>query len=444
VNIVLLDEFDTRFEDMAFARYSLKKWLDRQPGKLHEPTMLIAVSLGKFEVLRDYTQNKDEILQALDHHFVAYPWQLHQFAWVAERYSTAFVTLRRVAEASMGHMGHKNMVWLGRGFPTINSERFSVDDNQMIHNAVQRTVNELRNARVTLYTIDPAGVMIDPGAYGEAARLFAPFGGDPDFQSLARATGGRTLFGRNDVDAEIGTSIRDGASLYTLTYRPTNSTWDPEKFRKIKVTLDRPGLTFITRQGYYPETRPSRPNKDGTVGRNLATELVSAGNSNMAYDAVTFSMKASPTDANDFKVAVSSQGLSWYYTDGSKPRYTRLIVLTTTFDRKGKLLKTDARRLEFQAPQDAPARGHIGIGVAFDHKLDPDPKAVRMRMVVRVEATGHMGTADVTLAPGATANSSSVTVIGPQLPAGPAPSDPAPPVAAPTTSAPPAAAPSNP
>src|SRR5215472_1118339 len=99
VNIILLDEFNTRFEDMAFARYSLKKFLERQPGKLATPTMLIAVDLQHFNVLHDYTQNKDDLLNALNHHFAAYPWQAHQGGWLAERYATAFITLRRVAEA---------------------------------------------------------------------------------------------------------------------------------------------------------------------------------------------------------------------------------------------------------------------------------------------------------------------------------------------------------
>src|SRR5438067_1543759 len=31
VQIIVLDEFNTRFEDMAFARYSLKKFLQKQP-----------------------------------------------------------------------------------------------------------------------------------------------------------------------------------------------------------------------------------------------------------------------------------------------------------------------------------------------------------------------------------------------------------------------------
>jgi len=73
VQILLLDEFNTRFEDMAFARYSLKKLLAKQPAKLSTPTILIAVDLRHFQVLHDYTQNKDDIIKALDHHFVAYP-----------------------------------------------------------------------------------------------------------------------------------------------------------------------------------------------------------------------------------------------------------------------------------------------------------------------------------------------------------------------------------
>ncbi|AEU38871.1 VWA domain-containing protein [Granulicella mallensis] len=406
VNIVLLDEFNTRFEDMAFARYSLKKWLEKQPDKLDTPTMLIAVDLQHFTVLRDYTQNKDEILSALDHHFVAYPWQVHEFAWIAERYTTALYSLRRVAEASIGHFGHKNMIWIGRGFPTLDFARISVDDQQHVHSAVEQTVNELRDARVTLYTVDPAGVQVNPGVYGRDAGIFAAFGGDPDFQALARATGGRNLYGRNDVDAEIGTSIRDGSSLYTLTYVPTNNTEDEHnKLRRIQVTLDRPGLTFITRQGYYPNRFAARPTRDGRMGNRLVSELANAGSSNMAYDAVSFTVTTSPTDSNTYKFHVEPRGVAWYITDGTKPRFTRLIIMSTAFDRKGKELKADARRLEFKAPAAAPSTGRIELPLDFEVKFDAVPKAVRTRMVVRVEASGRMGTADLTLGPGATASS---------------------------------------
>ena len=214
VDIILLDEFNTRFEDMAFARYSLKKYLEKQPAKLITPTMLIAVSLQNFAVLHDYTQNKEEIISALDHHFAVSPWQVSQGAWVSERYATAFITLRRVAEAVMGHPGHKNMIWIGRGFPPSRRLQggWSIDTENRIFNAVQDCVNMLRDARVTLYTIDPAGVLVDPGVYG-GDPMIDPFGGNYEFNRLAKATGGRTLYGRNDVDMEIQTAIQDGANM---------------------------------------------------------------------------------------------------------------------------------------------------------------------------------------------------------------------------------------
>ncbi len=398
VNIVLLDEFNTRFEDMAFARYSLKKFLEKQPGRLDTPTMLVAVDLQHFTVLHDYTQNKDAIISALDHHFAVYPWQVHEFSWIAERYSTAFNSLTRVAEASIGHPGHKNMIWIGRGLPSINLASATVDARNRVNDAIQRTVNELRDARVTLYTIDPAGVMVDAGEYGMYARSFAPFGGDPDFEQLAKATGGRSLHGRNDVDAEIGSAIRDGADMYSFSYRPTDSVADYSKFRRIKVTVDRPGLTVYTRQGYYLALGPVRPTRDGAIGRKLATELIDAGTTNMSYDAVHFRVHSTATDPNAFTLHLDPDTLAWYYSpDNSRPRWTNILLLVTTFDKKGKELKTDTHRMQSTAPANSPPTGRLNIALNLPYRLAPDPKAVRARFVVRVEANGRMGTADVTV-----------------------------------------------
>ena len=397
VDIILLDEFNTRFEDMAFARYSLKKYLDKQPDKLVTPTMLIAVSLQHFTVLHDYTQNKEEILSALKHHFAVNPWQVNQGAWVGERYATAFITLRRVAQAVMGHPGHKNMIWIGRGFPP--SRRWlggwSIDTENRIHNAVQDCVNVLRDARVTLYTIDPAGVMIDPGAYG-GDPLVDPFGGNYEFNRMAKATGGRTLYGRNDVDAEVQTAIQDGANFYTLTYRPTNNTHDPQKFRRIKVTVDRPDLKVITREGYYLEYGPGRVNVENP-SRRLLVDLAAADYSNMVYDGVSVTARQVATDPDSFMVNVDGRGLVWSPATESQPRQTEVILDISTFDKKGKELKREGKLLKFSAPPSVPPTGRIIRNLNIPCKIDHNPKAVRVRFTVRVSATGRIGTADFML-----------------------------------------------
>ncbi len=396
VNIILLDEFNTRFEDMAFARYSLKKFLEKQPGKLSTPTMLIAVGLQKFTVLHDYTQDKMAILDALDHHFVSNPWQLQQGTWIPDRFATAFGTLMRVAEATVGHPGHKNMIWIGRGFPALRFTNLQVDAEARVNNAVQECVNMLRDARVTLYAIDPAGVLADPAVYGFGAALDDPFGGNYQFNRMATATGGRALYGRNDVDAEIGTSIRDGSSFYTLTYRPSNTSLDPQKFRRIKVTLDRPGLTATTREGYYLQHGPGRVDPQNP-SRRLAFDLVSAGDSTMAYDGVPLTLVASPTDPEAFTIHIDSRALSWSTATETEPRHADVILMTTTFDKKGKELKRVAKNIRSKLPATAPPTGRLERALAIQTKVEHDPRAVRARFVVRVTASGRIGTADADL-----------------------------------------------
>lgn len=403
VNIILLDEFNTRFEDMAFARYSLKKYLEKQPEKLVTPTMLIAVDLQHFTVLRDYTQDKNEILSALDHHFSAYPWQAHQGAWLGERYATAFITLRRVAEAVIGHPGHKNMIWIGRGFPSFNLANAPIDTTTRVHNAVQDCVNVLRDARITLYTIDPAGVMVNPGVYGFDAGLDDPFGGNYEFNRLAKATGGRTLYGRNDVDAEIGTAIHDGSSFYTITYRPTNSSSDPQKFRKIRVTLDKPGLTVITREGYYLRSGPGRVDPQNP-SRRLVTDLMAAGDSTMVYDGVPITLQPSLTNPDSYTVHVDAKGLVWTYATDTEARHADVVLAVMTFDKKGKELNRVGRTIRVSAPSTVAPTGRLERSLDIVYQLPHDPKAVRARFVVRVTASGRIGTADTALGPQTVSN----------------------------------------
>ena len=238
---------------------------------------------------------------------------------------------------------------------------------------------------------------MNPGDYGEDAALFDPFGGEPNFQELARATGGRSLYGRNDVDAEIGTSIRDGASFYTLTYRPFNASVDLNKFRKIKVTVvGRPDLTVVTRQGYFQERRPARLSADGSASRRLASELVGAETSTMVYDGVPLTL--TPSDMpRKYQIHVDARGLVSTYATATDPRQTKVILMVTTFDKKGKLLKADARSIVVKASGDVPATGRLERAVNLEYQVPPDPKAIRARFVVRVDATGRMGTADIDL-----------------------------------------------
>ena len=68
-------------------------------------------------------------------------------------------------------------------------------------------------------------------------------------QDIAEATGGKAYLNRNDLDAEIGEAIATGSDFYSLSYVPPPSKSDG-KFHSIKVTVDRPHVNLLYREGY--------------------------------------------------------------------------------------------------------------------------------------------------------------------------------------------------
>jgi hypothetical protein len=288
------------------------------------------------------------------------------------------------------------MIWIGRGFPALDFSRVAVDTSNRVENEVQRCVNALRDARITLTTIDPAGLLVDQYAYGSVARFEDPFGGNYEFAKLARATGGRTIYGRNDVDAQIAAAAADGANFYTLVYRPTSGSENPAKFRKIVVTVDRPGAVVTTREGYYLSRGPGRVDP-AAPNRRLVSDLVSAESSTMVYDGVEMTMTPVADRPNVFKLHIAPRSLAWTPATDTEPRKAEVILMVTTFDKKGKELKRVARDLTVKAAADVPPTGRIERALDINYTLDPDPKAKRVRFVVRVAASGRIGTADLDL-----------------------------------------------
>ena len=387
VNIIVLDEYTMQFEDMAFARYSLEKWLKGQSAKLATPTMLLSINLKHLEVLCDYTQSKQQILEALNHHSVANPWFLQSGSWLALRYQLAFQTLQSVADATIGHLGHKNVIWVGRGLPSFAFADVRLDTDRRIDTDLQVAINRLRDARITLYTIDPAGVQVNPSDPSN------PFGGNYDFARIAAATGGHALYGRNDVDAEVGTAIRDGGSFYSLSYQPTIDMRKPDRFRRIAVTVDRPGMVVTTRDGYYMEGGPSS-GVSQSASAGVTHELLNAGDNRVNYDGLPMSLQATGI-TDQYVIHIDGEAVTWAPATATNPRLAHLLVVVTQFDRKDKLVSRHVWSMLLSHQRDVPEASNSVLPINAPFKLARAPDAVRARFVVRLTASGRIGTADL-------------------------------------------------
>jgi len=406
VTLLVLDELNTRFEDMSFARNSLEKYLNAQPATLTQPTALIAATNTRFQLLQDYTLNRQAVLTALKNHFPEYPWRLMQSGktgpGAAERLAMSLGSLEQIAEAVSGHPGRKNVIWVGRGFPAINIQDSTDQEAAVIQKAVQHVIDVMRDARITLTTIDPTAntsAIVDIETpedldIAEGANGADPMAGLVNFQLLAPATGGRVYLSRNDVGAEIGTSIRDGNNYYTLSYTPTSQSDAAQPYRRISIKMSRPGLTATTRNGYYIQSAAPAPDSAPAVLKQdlnkIAFDLGGAANSQLVYTGLQVTAHRLADPPNTFAVDIDARDLSLQRQSEGNAQ-AEITLMIASFNRQNKIIAhqiqettasiksdaTSAQRAEFRIPAVIPA------------------DAARVRVVARDTVSGKMGTADL-------------------------------------------------
>ncbi len=419
VTILVLDELNSTFQDSSFSRQMMVKYLQSQPAVLKEPTVLMIATNTTFQQMHDYTQDRDALIQVVKKHMPEYPWRMMNSgksgAGAVERMVQVLAALQQISQSSMGTPGRKNLIWVGKGFPSSDLVSLPRDEADVIETAVRRCTDRLLAARVTVYTINPtadsaSNVEVDtPDALNSSLdeNRADPFGGSVSFADLAPTTGGMAFTGRNDLNNVIGESIEEGQVYYTLAYSPSNPSQDAAKFRKITIVMSDPGLRAITRDGYYPETNADlNPVLDKTmkakqVRANLELDLSAALTTTISYSGL--SVTAAKAAGGVYEIHVAGNGIAWSEPATSEPatsesatnwagangeQHEEATVAAGWYDAKGKLLGHVAR-------EETSPRADGEAGATFQLPVTLPGNAVRLRFVVRDALNGSMGTVDV-------------------------------------------------
>lgn len=400
VSILVLDEVTSKVEDEAFARYALKKYLAGEGDVLSEPTMLLAISAEHQMLLHDYTTSRKEILDALNRHFAGPDWRTGTANPQGHQITATLLSLMGVAGATAGHEGHKNIVWIGRGFPSFEWDHVPVATAEQLHQAIASCTNRLRDARATLYSVDPAGMAsgppmahADPDALDNAAliKITDPFGGQVDFDAMARATGGMALHGENDVDHLIEGSVAYGKTFYTIAYKPTVMSNDAKEFRSIQVVTTDRRLSITAPEGYFRGVLAAAPVMDaeGKVPTGVAHDLGVANDGLMIYDGVPLTIERIKEKAGNFTVAFPASALAWV-ADGAEERGD-ITLLVSSYDGKGRLLHREGHVIGFTRQ---PLKAHEveSRTLHVQASIETAAPAARVRVVVRVNQNGKIGT----------------------------------------------------
>jgi len=400
VTIFVLDELNTSFQDMAYARNQLTHYFQSRPQHLDQPSALIALDNIEFKVLLNYSQDRDAFLAALKSHIPRYPARMKSGV-NTDRLASSLVALQQIAASTVGIPVRKNVIWVGAGYPAMNLIGIHQDQKTTMENMVSRTINKLLEARITVYPIDPTmmeslqkGIAVDtadpdtalyPSQVPSQVSIADRFDMDINITALGPATGGRAFYWRNDIDAIVQSSVDDGGKYYTLAYVPSNRADNP-KYRSIHVTVRR-GLVARTRQGYFSTDVPMSKEV-------VAVDISQAAQNTLPYTGLPITLTGKARQGKiSFTLYVNAQALSWQSLANGDGR-GQISVAVASFSAHDKRLSYQTKDLENVLPA-ADFKGLRQRFAAFHVQARLPQDAERLRIIVRDKSSGRMGTLDV-------------------------------------------------
>jgi VWFA-related protein len=410
VDILVLDQINTHFADSSFARNSLREYLAAQPALLSTPTALLDVYDNHLKLLHAFTRDRDALLHALATTPTEYAWKLETNGRAdhgpLERLDQSLRALEEIAQNYAQIPGHKNLIWIGGGFPSLDPTTIDGDDLQEVKDALQHVTGTLLDTRITVYAVDPASSA--PGmteitdasqmafvqAAGESVAGSAdPFNSSEDFDKLGPMTGGRVIRGMNDIARQIASSVDRGSNFYTISYTPTSTSEAAARYRKISVVCLRAGVTATTRSGYY-----SGQSQEQESAATAAYDLTTAAEGAMPLHGLRVSVERDPSPRaahNDYLVRVGAAGLTWKpNVDGSST--ASVYVMAVSLNARERMLQHTLLAMTAEAKPDTDLKDAARTA-DFHFPAAPALKAVAVRFIVRDTATGRVGSFDVPL-----------------------------------------------
>jgi len=399
LTVLVLDLLNSRFEDFAYIRYSVRKYLAAQPAQLSSPAELMVLGNDSLEMVQGYTRNKEDLLYALDHVPAALPYKMMNGAFYPERFGQSIDALQQIALQNQGVPGRKNIVWVGHGGPSIYTETLVGPIVDELNQYVRDTTNMLVDARISLFVIypglpvkGPAITLSEGSATTDIGDDADPFAGDINYGVFVNETGGKLFYNRNDVDREIKRSQELGSQYYTLTYQPHEGDADG-KFRRIRVTLRDPNMHAVTKAGYFA------PNKSAPVDPRQQTmvNLVEAARSTIPFQALNLTIedvvRHPDTRTIEFTVLMKSKNGIWEPSDNGNSTKA-LMLAAVSMARSRDILASKLESLTVtEDTQDATRLAQTAARLPVMIRVPRKTQIVRV--VVQTGESDRIGTAEL-------------------------------------------------
>jgi hypothetical protein len=207
---------------------------------------------------------------------------------------------------------------------------------------------------------------------------------------LAKRTGGTAFLDDNDTARAIGAAVEDSRVNYVIGYHPSHGRWDGH-FQRIKVSVNRPGVTVRHRGGYLAlaDEAVQASDRQASLMQAARSPLDATG---VRLVVATRADTPAPgrldlriiIEAND--IALTRKGGRW------AGRIDLAFVQQPTPDGKGATLIKDF--VDINLTPEAYAKA-VELGMIVPKELAMASSAHRLKIVVRDANSGALGSVEI-------------------------------------------------
>jgi VWFA-related protein len=458
-SVVLLDAANSLFRDQAYARLQMIEYVSDQ-SKSGQRVAIFTLTNG-LRMLQDFTSDPHVLLEALKRYRPREPIlaagghaappavssdlgpgaalsiqvasdEVNSFTEAELGYSldrrveTTLEGMRGLARVLGGIPGRKEVIWLTAAFPfdLIPEDRNiseaelteslpsvkqlgvgtrssgSVAGAQRLEHAgeIRAVAAQLSNAQVAIYPVDVRGLMsgmeltLDNAANpvkGAGIRMSDVMASQETMREMAAETGGKAYVNQNEIREGVALALADNTASYTIGYYPEDKKWNG-KYRTIKVKVNRDASQARYRRGYFAldstETKDRRPDQ----------ELAEALRDSIPATLVGFKAQVKPREKGKVRVVflVDAHTLTAQDVSGGKKFDVSFYAAPVGAD--GKISGTRSLKVD-QAFKPEIYEQILKQGMMTPLDVDLPANAKEVRLAVRDEHTGNVGTIDALL-----------------------------------------------
>jgi VWFA-related protein len=423
--VILLDGLNTNITDQQYARLQVIKFL--QQIRARDRVALYTLG-GDLRLLHDFTNDASGLLAALDRYagrlspnldqprpagheinnplidgnpqdlvlsadeldmFQPFLESVQSFQ-VRDRVWRTIAALRQIGNHVSLLPGRKNLVWVaGSFFPAAGMQDVEMNTPEgglLFTTDLEGLERALNNASLVMYPVDAEGLTVRHPNYGSFAMM----------DLIAKRTGGRAFYERNDIFEAIREAVDDSRVSYEIGYYPENKNWDGS-FHKVRVMVNKPGVQVRTREGYFAAPKPKiTPEMRQAFWGAAVTNLLDA-------DGIGVTVRVNPPNTETktnrqlrLSVVLDSGDLSVEQKDTSWTG--TLDTVFVQLDGKGAVLTATDDAFQFRLTPDQYQR-MMREGLSYGENVTIADGAAELRVLVRDAPSGKMGATKVPLAP---------------------------------------------